>query len=500
MIIVPITGPSMGEATAQIVSSMRYADLFELRIDLLLRPDLGALIASARKPLIATCRPVREGGGFPGREEERFALLQQAIDAGARFVDLELDAWVPARQRLDPHRRRPQWIVSHHLLHGHPGRVDALYATMRKTGAGILKFAYMADDAWEIDAALHFLTLARNDRQRAIAIAMGEAGEASRVLYKVFGGWATFAGSEDGRQSAPGQLPASIMKRVFRAHQRTAGTRIFGLVGNPVGQSKGIYIHNPLYRRLGRDAVYCRFKIDDLTRFMKAFDGVLSGCSVTAPHKQAMMKFLATVDPPAHTLGAVNTVVRRSRGYFGANTDARGALDAIERKLRVSGRRFVVLGAGGAARAVAGEAARRGARVYVANRTVRRARSVARALGVKWAALEDVASLEPEILVNATPAGMWPNIDAAPLKEIPGTVRLAFDAIYNPVMTRFLKNAKAQGAMTVTGVEMYSRQAVEQIRLFTGRKPDAADVKRLFLAASRNPLFGIKSPEIESGT
>ncbi len=487
MIIVPVTGPSMEEATNQIVSSARYADLFELRIDLLSRPDIGRLIASTRKPFIATCRPVREGGRFEGREDERFDLLQQAVNAGARFVDLELDAWGPGRQRLHSRNRSLQWIVSHHMLDGPPGRVDALYATMRKTGAGILKFAYMADDAWEIRAAMQFFAIAQKDRQRVIAIAMGEAGEASRVLYKVFGGWATFAGSEDGGLSAPGQLPASTMKRVFQSNTRTARTRIFGLVGNPVGQSKGIYIHNPLYRRLGRDAIYCRFKIDDLTRFMKTFDGVLSGCSVTAPHKQAMIKFLATVDPLAHTLGAVNTVVRRSRGYFGANTDARGALDAIEQKLRVNGRRFVVLGAGGAARAVAGEAVRRGARVYVANRTAQRAKGVARALGVKWTALENVASLEPEILVNATSVGMWPNIDATPLREIPGTVRLAFDAIYNPAMTKFLKDAEGQGAITVTGVEMYVGQAVEQIRLFTGRKPDAADVKRLFLAATRNP-------------
>ncbi len=487
MIIVPITGPSMKEATDQIFSSARYADLFELRIDLLSHPDIGKLIASTRRPCIATCRPVREGGRFTGREDDRFTLLQQAINAGARFVDLELDAWGPGRQRLHSHHRSLQWIVSHHVLDGPPRRVNALYATMRKTGAGILKFAYMADDAWEIHAALHFFAAARKDHQRVIAIAMGEAGEASRVLYKVFGGWATFAGSEDGRQSAPGQLPVSTMKKVFQSNRRTTRTRIFGLVGNPVGQSKGIYIHNPLYRRLERDAIYCRFKIDDLTRFMKAFDGVLSGCSVTAPHKQAMIKFLATVDPLARTLGAVNTVVRRSGGYFGANTDARGALDAIEQRLKVSGRRLVVLGAGGAARAVAGEAVRRGARVFVANRTVERAKSVARALGVKWAALAHVASLEPEILVNATSLGMWPNIGATPMKEIPGTVRLAFDAIYNPAMTKFLKDAEGKGAMTVSGVEMYARQAVEQIRLFTGRKPDAADVKHLLLAATRNP-------------
>jgi shikimate 5-dehydrogenase len=154
----------------------------------------------------------------------------------------------------------------------------------------------------------------------------------------------------------------------------------------------------------------------------------------------------------------------------------------------VSGKRCVILGAGGAARAIAGEAHRRGAIVYVANRTPSRAKRVARALGVKWTGLEDVRSLEPEILVNATSVGMWPTVDATPLLEIPRSVRVAFDAVYNPPMTKFLTDAEQQGAVPVSGVEMYARQAVEQIRLFTGKKPDAAHVKRLFLAATRSPM------------
>lgn len=486
MIIVSLTGPSMEEARAQIAGSSRHADLFELRIDLLTGPDIRKLVASVRKPVIATCRPVREGGRFAGSEGERFALLLCAVDAGARYVDLELGAWKEGREYLGAASGKVRWIVSHHVLDRYPRGVRALYHAMRKTGAEILKFAYTADDAWQMQAALRFFALARADRQPAIAIAMGEAGEASRILYKVFGGWATFAGTEDGGQSAPGQIPASTMKTMFRSHMRTVRTRVFGLVGNPVGQSKGIYIHNPLYRRLGRDAIYCRFKVGDLPRFMRTFDGVLSGCSVTSPHKEGMMKFLATIDPAARSLGAVNTVVRRSGGYFGANTDARGGLDAIERKIRVHGKRLLILGAGGAARAIAGEAARRGACVYIANRTVARARGVARALGVGWTALDRIVSLNPEIIVNATSVGMWPDIDASPVPEIPGSVKVAFDVIYNPPRTRFLKEAERQGVATVTGVEMYAGQAVEQIRLLTGRRPGAADVKRLFVAATLN--------------
>jgi 3-dehydroquinate dehydratase / shikimate dehydrogenase len=484
MIIVPITGPSMDQAVGQLASSARYADLFEIRIDLLETPDLARLIALSRKPVIATCRPVREGGAFSGDEEDRLGILQRAIDAGVKYVDLEADAWRAGRQRLVQRGRALEWIVSQHVLSGAPPRPDVIYARLRRTGADILKIAYMANDAWQIKTAIRFLALAKADKQKAIAIAMGEAGEASRVLYRVFGGWATFAGPEEGRESAPGQLRASIMKGVFRAHERTRRTKVFGLVGNPVGQSKGIFIHNPIYRRLGKNAVYCRFKIGDLSRFMKVFDGLLTGCSVTTPHKQAMMRYLTTVDPLVRKLGAVNSVVRRGTGYFGANTDARGALDAIEKRTRVREKRFVVIGAGGAARAIAGEASRRGADVYVVNRTPGKAKSVARALGVKWSPLEALASLNPEILANATSVGMWPDMNASPIPSIPDSVRLAFDAIYNPSMTKFLRDAETGGATVVTGVEMYVRQAVEQIRVFLGRKPSEALVTRLFLAAS----------------
>jgi 3-dehydroquinate dehydratase / shikimate dehydrogenase len=484
MIIVPISGPSMEEAALQITSSARYADLFELRLDLITSPDIARLISLTRKPVIATCRPVREGGAFERSEDERIALLGRAIDAGARYVDLEYDAWKQAHARLASRGPKVQWIVSHHIFNGPPRKPEALYTKLRDTGADIVKIAYMANDAWQIASAVKILRCARRDRRKAIVIAMGEAGEASRILYRILGSWATFASPETGRGSAPGQLPASVMRNVLRVHQRSSKTKVYGLVGNPVGQSKGIYIHNPIYRRLGKDAIYCRFKIDNLRRFMKAFDGILAGCSVTTPHKQAMLKFLRSIDPLAKTLGAVNSVVRRGNGYFGANTDAYGALDAIEERVKVRGKKFVVLGAGGAARAIAGEASRRGAEVIVVNRTPARARKLASALHVQWATTDRINALKPEILANATSVGMWPDVNVSPLPSIPSGVRLAFDAIYNPPVTKFLDEARARGAAIVTGDEMYVRQAVEQIRILIGKKPRVSEVSRLFKAAS----------------
>jgi 3-dehydroquinate dehydratase/shikimate dehydrogenase len=194
----------------------------------------------------------------------------------------------------------------------------------------------------------HFLERASRDRQKAIAVAMGAPGEASRILYRVLGGWATYAAPEQGDPSAPGQLSASTLRSVFHAHERTKRTRVFGLVGNPVGQSKGIYIHNPIYRSAGYDGVYVRFQVADLGRFMKEMGPSLSGCSVTLPHKREMLRYCSSLSPGAAAIGAVNTIVRKKGGWHGANTDAEGALEAIGMRISVEGKRLVIVGAGGA--------------------------------------------------------------------------------------------------------------------------------------------------------
>lgn len=184
-------------------------------------------------------------------------------------------------------------------------------------------------------------------------------------------------------------------------------------------------------------------------------------------------------------IGAVNTVVRKGKMWTGANTDAGAALDAIEKHLPVRGERMVILGAGGAARAIAVESARRGAMVTIANRSEEKARALSSELDVAWCRTDAIATAQPSILVNTTPVGMWPAVDAAPVTSVPPCVRLAFDAIYNPAMTRFLSMARKQGAVIVGGSEMYAGQAVDQIRILTGVRVTGAGVMRLFQTAIR---------------
>jgi len=486
MIIVSITGPTMRAALAQMRKSARFADMFELRLDLMLRPDIRRLLNATRKDVIATCRPAWEGGGFRGPEWKRLEILKAAGMMGAKYVDVELKAGAAVVKEFVEWKYGPKVIVSRHLFGNQRFNVQRLYGAMRASGADVIKLAYPATDAFQIRYAMDFLELARADNCRAIGIAMGEYGEASRVLYRKFGGWATYAVPENGVAAAPGQIPARELKGLYGADKLSRRTRVFGVLGNPLKQSKGIYLHNPLFRIASQDAVYGRFLVSNLQKFMKHIAPVLNGFSVTIPFKEQILKHLDDIDPTARQIGAVNTVMRRGTKLVGTNTDAVGALDAIERVMKVNRKRVLIIGAGGAARAIVYEALHRGAKVLATNRTESRAHRLVRELMasaegecVQQISIEDVEGDEFDILVNATPVGMVPNIHVSPVPRTILRNKVVLDAVYNPPVTKLLKDGISMGARTISGTEMYLNQAALQFELYSGTVPDRRVMRRV---------------------
>jgi 3-dehydroquinate dehydratase / shikimate dehydrogenase len=485
MIIVSLTGPTLTNVRRQINASRPFADIFEFRLDLIRSNDLSRVLSLSTLPSIVTCRPEWEGGAFHGSEQERLNLLEVACEAGASYVDIEFRAGKTALRRFRSIASRPRIIVSYHLPVGKIPNIASLYAKLHSTGADVIKMAFVGRESHHNALAFNFLALARKDHQKAVAIAMGEEGEPSRILYKRFGGWATYASTEDGRAAAPGQIKASELKLVYRADRLTTSTRVFGVIGKPLGQSKGIYVHNALFRKMRKNAVYCKFVVSDLRRFMDRIAPHLHGFSVTIPHKEQIVRYLDSVDTTARHIGAVNTVVRKGGKIKGTNTDAPGALDAIEARMTVSGKSMLVVGAGGAARAIAFEAKRRGADVRITNRTIEKSRRLARELGALSVSMNDAGYAD--VLVNATSVGMTPHTSATPVPRKYIRSRLVFDAVYNPPVTRLLRDAKKNRARTVSGLEMYVNQGARQSRLWTGKEPDVALMRKILRAHLGGP-------------
>ncbi len=481
MIIVSITGPTMNDAIAQMKSSRRYAEMFELRLDMIADPNISTLLSSAKKPCIATCRPEWEGGNFKGSEAQRIEILEAASLIGVEYVDIELNAG-DVVQEFVRRKKETRVIISLHIIEGALFSIGKAYKALTSVGADVVKLAYEAEDAGENILAFEFLEKAKQQRLKAVAIAMGEAGEASRILYKKFGGWATYAAAEKGSTAAPGQIRGSMLKKLYRADTLKPETRVFGVVGNPLKQSKGTLLHNPLFQRAKMDAVYCKFPVTDLTAFMSGMGKTLEGFSVTIPHKQNIMKYLDQIVPTAKAIGAVNTVVRRKGKLYGTNTDAPGALDAIEAAHSVKGQRVLVVGAGGAARAIAYEAKQRRAHVLISNRTEMKAQVLAKELGLEYVSMKQLDKTEIDIIANATSVGMIPDVNESPLPKSLLKGKVVFDAVYNPPMTKLLQDAKSVGAKIIQGTEMYLKQAALQSALYTGKKADKKFMKRILAA------------------
>jgi 3-dehydroquinate dehydratase/shikimate dehydrogenase len=479
MIIVSVIGPTMDDAFRQIRASRKWADIIELRLDLIRDLELIPLLRRTERPRIVTLRPTWEGGGYDGSEEARVAMLRESAVRGVEYVDVELKAGRAIVEEIRRVSRSVRIIVSHHV-DTVPRSARESFGMFRHCGGDVVKWAFPAADSPDLRLAYDFLQIAKRRKQKAIAVAMGEPGEASRILYRVFGGWATYASPEDGPGAAPGQIPASTLVRIYRSSLLNVRTKIFGLLGNPVAQSKGVYLHNASFRKLGINAVYVRFHTTDLERFVKVLMPLIQGCSVTIPFKERVAALARKEDPGVRSIGAANTLYRIGEALCAANSDASAALDAIERKGRVGGKTMLVVGAGGAARAIAYEANKRGARVVLASRSPERASAVARDLQIRAAALADIAEIPYDILANATPVGMFPQVDDTPVPRDllrPGTV--VFDAISNPRETRLLREAKIAGARVVSGAEMFLRQAARQQELFLHQKVDLGLLRRI---------------------
>lgn len=256
--------------------------------------------------------------------------------------------------------------------------------------------------------------------------------------------------------------------------QPDARTVLHAVFGHPVGHSLSPSMHNAAFAELGLNCVYLAFDVTDIGAAMKAVRTLsMRGASVTIPHKLSVMEHLDEVDETARKMGAVNTVINENGRLLGKNTDGLGAVKALEQKTSLAGKRVLLLGSGGAARAVAHAVKIAGASVKIAHRPEdeKEAAVLAGEVEAGTLLLSQAMGEACDVAINATPLGMAPNVDASPVPAEffkPGMV--AMDVVYNPLETRFLREARKMGCETVDGAAMFVYQGVAQFELWTGRK------------------------------
>jgi shikimate dehydrogenase len=254
-------------------------------------------------------------------------------------------------------------------------------------------------------------------------------------------------------------------------HFIDGATRVYGLLGQPVAHSLSPAMHNAAFRELGLNAVYVAFHVEDLARAVSGLRGLqIGGVSVTIPFKEEIISLLDKVDPQATKIGAVNTVVNRDGRLEGYNTDWQGALMALEGKTEIDGKRFLILGAGGAARAIAFGIQEKGGQVAVTDLDMAKALALSRKLWVEVVAPTYLEQYPAEILINATPVGMEPQSGDIPIDpKLLSRFRLVMDIVYRPLETRLLREASSRGCQVIDGLQMLIHQGAAQFELWTGQ-------------------------------
>jgi 3-dehydroquinate dehydratase/shikimate dehydrogenase len=493
------------------------ASLVEWRADALAEDpqalgSLRRLVAESPLPCIVTIRAAAEGGLYEGSESDRVSLLEALGTSGhpPAYLDIEWSSYSRSAnlaQKVDLVVSHPgqvrevptRLLLSLHDEEGRPRDLLQRVAAMAASPAcGVVKVAFRARS---IRDNLELFDLLAERPAPMAAMTTGPFAAMSRILAPKFGAFFTYASLDDASATAEGQVPLAELLGTYRHREIGRGTEVFGVVGWPVAHSRSPRFHNAAFADRGRDAVLVPMPVAPGWEPLKASLAAMldhpqlafRGAAVTLPHKEHLLRFVlergGEAEPLAARIGAANTlVVRRDGRLLAANTDATAAAEAIATGFGLDpesldaesfkDRRIAVVGAGGAAAALAAGLAMRGATVVLANRTKERADALAERLRaasegawrVSAAGLDSLACGCFHAFVNATPVGMagGPDPDGSPL---PDEVALddsivVFDTVYAPERTPLLAEAASRGAKIVGGLEMFTRQAMRQQAIF----------------------------------
>ena len=493
------------------VSQAMGADMMELRLDHLENLEelainaLTDLKAQVQLPIIATLRPDWAGGMFSGSEGERLRIIDDLIETKAfDFIDIELDLDRIVLENIVSVARKfgVKAIISYHDHQTTPGG-GAMFDMIKQclSFGDVGKIAVTVTSGTDLRNFFEGCRLCRGNNLNFIAIGMGGLGaHITRILAPVTGSELVYVSSAPDKESAPGQIDLRKLHTAWDIMQVRSGglvqpdeeTLIYGLIGKPLAHSLSPLMHNAAFKFANLNSIYLPFEVDagDLGAAIDDCRALgVRGLNVTAPYKERVLEHLDDLEESAEVVGAVNTIVNRTGKLVGHNTDTYGAAQALKiAAVEVKGRNALVIGAGGAAKAVCHVLDKRGACIAIANRT-RASAEALKDMFDKIAVIDleklNTAIPENDLIINCTPLGILGSENLSMIDQEHFTPQhTVFDLVYNPEKTLLLQGAEMRGARTVSGLEMFVYQGMKAFELWTGLQAPYDIMKRVSVETS----------------
>ncbi len=472
MITCLIKGKTFLDAEKQIEQASKKCECLEFRCDLFDFYDVEKIKALKEKtnlPVIFTYRTQSQGGEYKGEENQRLNRIKELASLYPEYIDLEYDvedAFINEIRKISPKTRL---IVSYHNFQDTPKNLFQILEKMQKPFRAIYKMACMANTSIDLLRMMNFLKKTAPS-QDIVTISMGECGIPSRVMARVLGSFFCYT-TLDQDTSSLAQISVQDLFKIYHVERLTSKSQFFAVIGDPISKSPGPVFHNQYFKDHHLDHLYFALKIPEkeLAAFFQEIKTLpFKGLSVTMPLKQDVMSYLNEISEDAKKIGALNTLHIKKEKIEGFNTDAPGALNAIEKKASVKGKKMIVIGAGGSARAIAFEAHKRGAHVFILNRTEKKAKLLAKDLNCKGYALDaikDFAQSGYDILIHTTSVGMLSEELVIEEKYILENA-LIMDIVHGE-NTPLLVAARKKKCSVVYGFEMFENQALLQQEIWS---------------------------------
>lgn len=437
----------------------------ELRLDYLDKLDFKKIDTLRKQitiPVIFTLRKKSQGGLYQQDEEQRLKDILQLCQLNPDFLDLEYD--VPNTFLYEIKLQYPniKLICSYHNFEYTPDSLQTILYSIKNSYSDSYKIATYANKTLDALKMLEFIKIFKNQFSLT-GICMGEAGQCTRILGPIVGNAFNYASASQFESTASGQFTIDELLSIYSYDQLTPQSNIYALLGNPIHLSLGHILHNLAMRLLKKNAVYIKLQVsqDELSDVLKKCRQLcFSGFSITMPLKENILPLLDTVETES---GAVNTIALYNNKYMGYNTDGEGVIAVLAEKMDLSKQRIIILGAGGAARAIAYALVRHKAKVIILNRTLDKALQLANELGCEGYDLNQIKNLTYTFILNTLPDNIYADSNWLQSSDLlPKTY--AMDIVYQPVITGFLRIAKSANCICIPGYEMFIHQALLQIK------------------------------------
>ena len=489
-----LTGKTIQEDLDFIETYRDYIDIVELRVDCLL-PDERLYIrkfpALAGLPCILTIRRTNDGGFYDAGEAARTTLFARALvyaDQDSRknfaYIDMENDYNVSSLQDAAL-AFGTKIIRSYHNMTGMVSNIADMVKQMRTTGFEIPKIACMPQSL--SDVTQMFKQAKSITDFEHILIAMGPLGQPTRILANKMNSCITYVSpKQDGSiLSEIGQIDPITLNETYNFRNIDERTTLYGITGYPLNATASPELHNKGYQKHGMNSLYIPVrakKIEEALDFAQEVG--IQGMSVTVPHKEEVLSHLTTISEAVGDIGASNTIIRHGEDWLGYNTDAEGFQRSLLEFLGVKNLRrckVAIIGAGGAARAIAYVVKKLKGKACIFNRTLSKAKSLAQEYGFDYAPLtsESLHKLEiySSLIIQTTSIGLGvgekeisgPKNDPIYFYNFKG-YESVYDIIYHPQVTPILNRAQMAGCKTSNGYDMLKYQGYKQFELFTGVK------------------------------